>query len=631
MAGSCFGVSKLGALQVQSVRPVQALCCWRRCRTCVAVIGYGAVGIISTDVKFIEFETNASSGRPVWREMIVPSAHAGGRKGGGGGEHSRSFERREIERPRDPPRQSQDEPSETRQQREQRGSESKPDDERRREDASGSKRDARDDSEPKSRKGKSSDWEERDDARHETRPPATLVEAFERLFKPSTPKGQISPPNARAVTSPSVADALPAIGTKSYSNGEVLAVNLSQVAISRARERGFIVDKSAPLSQSKTSVTRLVPPVGMDAVQARNLLKGELPTEQFALNRIYRVYRAANQGQARQADRTAPARMGANVACESDHCAGRQIIQWKDQLQACSKGLRVGVIDTDIDQLHPALKAGRLKLGSFVPEGRASAPNWHGTGVLALLAGNPSSGTAGLIPDSEFYVANIFFADRSGDFATDTISLLKALDWMMAFDVKIINMSFTGPKDELVEKTIASMSAKGIIFVAAAGNEGPAALPGYPAAYKQVVAVTAVNKDLRNFAYATRGAHIDVAAPGVDIWSAVPGSKEGYHTGTSFAAPYVTAILATIASGAPRRQKDEMLELLSTVDLGPPGRDPIYGRGLLLAPHGCQPAAVAAAPAERPDSSTLRASASSWTPVLTIGPGSSPAVAAGFK
>ena len=450
-------------------------------------------------------------------------------------------------------------------------------------------------------------------------------------FKPNNPQGPASTPKPGTVPGPIVADPLPAIGTKSYSTGEILAVNLSQTAISRARERGFIVDKSAPLSQSKTSITRLVPPAGMDAVQARALLQGDLPTEQFALNRIYRVYRAATQGLSRQAERMAPARTGRNVACEKDYCAGRQIIQWKDQLQGCSKGLRVGVIDTDVDHLHPAFKAARLKLGSFLPEGRPSAPKWHGTGVLALLAGNPGSGTAGLIPHSEFYVANVFFADGSGDFATDTVSLLKALDWMSAFDVKIINMSFTGPKDELVRKAIVNMSAKGVIFVAAAGNDGPAAPPGYPAAYKQVVAVTAVNRDLRNFPYSTRGAHIDVAAPGVAIWTAVPGAREGYHTGTSFAAPHVTAILATIANSAPHRRKEELLSLLPTVDLGPPGRDPIYGQGLLIAPEGCQPAAVAAAPAERPDNAALKTTAASWAPVVTVGPTSTPTVAAGFK
>ena len=115
--------------------------------------------------------------------------------------------------------------------------------------------------------------------------------------------------------------------------------------------------------------------------------------------------------------------------------------------------------------------------------------------------------------------------------ATDTISLLKALEWMKANDVKLINMSFAGPRDELVKDEIEELSSKGITFVAAAGNEGPAAEPAYPAAYPQVIAVTAVTKDLHNYRYANRGDHIDVAAPGVDIWTAVPGGREGFTLG----------------------------------------------------------------------------------------------------
>lgn len=289
-------------------------------------------------------------------------------------------------------------------------------------------------------------------------------------------------------------------------------------------------------------------------------------------------------------------------------------------MQTCSKGLRVGIIDTGVDHQHPAFAEGRLRLGSFQPEGRSAAPNWHGTGVLGLLAGNPRSGTPGLIPQSEFYVADVFFGDGSGDFATDTVSLLKALDWMGAFDVTIVNMSFAGPKDDLVQRMIADMSAKGVVFVAAAGNDGPTAPPSFPAAYRQVVAVTAVDKDMRIYPYANRGNHIDVAAPGVGIWTAVPNAMEGYRTGTSFATPYVTAILASVARSVPRRQKGDLLQLLTTIDLGAPGRDPIYGQGLLLAPSACRPVAVVASPHDKSKHVSVSASTTNWTTATAIAP-----------
>ena len=93
--------------------------------------------------------------------------------------------------------------------------------------------------------------------------------------------------------------------------------------------------------------------------------------------------------------------------------------------------------------------------------------------------------------------------------------------------------------------------------------------------------------DLRNYPYANHGDHSDVAAPGVDIWTAVPGAREGYHSGTSFAAPFVTAVLAALPQNALQGSKDQFLDRLKIVDLGPPGRDPIYGRGLIQAPSTC--------------------------------------------
>lgn len=498
-------------------------------------------------------------------------------------------------------------------------------------------------------------------------PPATLAEVFERLFKPAetsgakssaapSPAGKSSATGAAAaagaagaaISKPAAAKTVPAsgpgdmavlnpFGRQSFTRNEVLAENLKPSTIERAQTRGFVVGVPAPLSNLNSSVTRLTAPSDMDALQAQAWLRTELPGERFALNRVYGLYRAADEGTQREAGRTAPARKVGADACDGDRCAGRHAIQWKNELQSCSKGMRIGVIDTDVDHHHPAFSARpqRIGMGTFIPEGKTPAPNWHGTGVVALLAGDPSSGTPGLIPDGEFYAAGVFFTDPSGDFATDTVSILKALDWMSALNVKVVNMSFAGPRDELVQKAIARLAGKGMVFVAAAGNEGPTAAPSYPAAYKQVMAVTAVNRELRNYAYANRGGHIDVAAPGVRIWTAVPDAQEGYRSGTSFAAPYVTAIVATMLNGSPRRQKDDLLSLLRIVDLGPPGRDPIYGHGLLMAPAGCQPGFTTETAIAKPSDApavVMPASLSAGVPsATTIGTTSAPGVAAGYR
>jgi subtilisin family serine protease len=145
----------------------------------------------------------------------------------------------------------------------------------------------------------------------------------------------------------------------------------------------------------------------------------------------------------------------------------------------------------------------------------------------------------------------------------------------------------SGPYDELLQKAIADMSANGVMFVAAAGNGGPNAQPSYPAAYKQVFAVTAVDKNLRSYIHASHGDYIDVAAPGVGIWTAIPNVMEGYQSGTSFAVPHVTAILAAAHGQVADKSKQGFLRALTIRDLGPAGRDPIYGRGLVTAPSTC--------------------------------------------
>jgi subtilisin family serine protease len=218
------------------------------------------------------------------------------------------------------------------------------------------------------------------------------------------------------------------------------------------------------------------------------------------------------------------------------------------------------------------------------------APSGHGTGILALLGGRPDSSTPGLIHKATFLVASIFFID-DGEAVTDTVSLLNALNWMSVSDVKLVNMSFSGPQDDLLEARIMKLRSQGVVFAAAAGNEGLAASPSYPAAYPQVIAVTAVDKKLQVYPSANRGVYIDVAAPGVRVWTAIPNSRDGYRSGTSFAVPFVTAVLAIQRSETLRLLKDDLLDQIKTVPLEPRRRSPTYGRGLLQAPGECPNAA----------------------------------------
>ena len=383
-----------------------------------------------------------------------------------------------------------------------------------------------------------------------------------------------------------------AIGDLAFMPNEVLAVGLDPASIERAEALGFRADPQAIASKASDHIiTRFTVPPGLDSVRGQDLLTSELPGRRFELNKVYRLYRAAvREEETGKPDKDKPTTAPGNASrCEADRCFAWQVIGWKESLAPCARGLKVGVIDTDIEEAHPAFAGRTIHRFDFSPEGHGVPPNWHGTAVLSLLAGSPLGGTPGLIPDAEFFAANVFFSDERGAMAADTLSLLKALDWMKSLGVKVVNMSFSGPRDELVAEAIEKLSKKGIVFVAAAGNEGPTAAPSYPAAYPQVIAVTAVTKDLRNYRYANRGDHIDVAAPGVDIWTAMPGGRAGYHSGTSFAAPHVAAILAVEPRETLKQDKAGLLDGLPVIDLGQQGRDPVYGRGLLVAPSECKP------------------------------------------
>ncbi|HXF53253.1 MAG TPA: S8 family serine peptidase [Hyphomicrobiaceae bacterium] len=381
--------------------------------------------------------------------------------------------------------------------------------------------------------------------------------------------------------------ALPSAPLPILNKRELLAINVGPQSMDRLIAGGFRTSESVDLSHLGFRMDRIEAPPGWDAAQARAWLKRELPNDRFEFNRTYRQYLPNIGGDGDLGPHGHPSPPAASDSCGTDRCYGAAAINWRPALATCARGVRIGVIDTAFDS---ALFSGRenVSYATAAATGHQKAASWHGNGVLTLLAGTSHGDAPGLIPDAKYFVADTFVADQDGSPVSDTASVLKALDLMMAFDVQIINMSLSGPRDPTVEKVISKLSEKGVIFVAAAGNGGPTAPPAYPAAYPPVIAVTAVNKHLNGYPYANRGNYIDVAAPGVRIWTALAKDRQDYVSGTSFAAPYVTAIVATLA-GQGLTRKEALLERLETKDLGPAGRDQIYGRGLLLAPASCAP------------------------------------------
>jgi subtilisin family serine protease len=226
------------------------------------------------------------------------------------------------------------------------------------------------------------------------------------------------------------------------------------------------------------------------------------------------------------------------------------------------------MIDTAV-AAHPALAGVDLRRRDFAGGAPTTA---HGTAVASLLA-NEGAG--------RIVAASVFRAQGQRHF-TSADAIARGLGWLVAEEVPVINMSLAGPRNVILDRLIARALGAGHIVVAAAGNGGPSAPPAYPAALPGVVAVTAVDGRNRIYRYANRGPYIRFAALGVGVPAASAGGALAPHSGTSFASPHVAVRLARCARRiAPGNSACIAAIEREAVDLGPPGRDPVYGAGLI--------------------------------------------------
>jgi filamentous hemagglutinin family protein len=239
----------------------------------------------------------------------------------------------------------------------------------------------------------------------------------------------------------------------------------------------------------------------------------------------------------------------------------------------------IAVIDSQIDTHHPDLE------GVFADQydavgGAAEMPHPHGTGMAGAISAHQR--LMGIAPAARLYAIHAFSSNAASADST-TFNILKGLDWASSKGVRVINMSFAGPRDPSMERALKAAHDKGIVLIAAAGNAGPKSPPLFPGADPNVIAVTATDANDKLFTGANRGRYIAVAAPGVDILVPAPDNTYQLTTGTSVSSAEVSGIAALLLERNPNLGPEDIRKILTTSAKHPgtKERDDDFGSGLV--------------------------------------------------
>jgi hypothetical protein len=361
-----------------------------------------------------------------------------------------------------------------------------------------------------------------------------------------------------------------------FAPGEIVTLALGDDDLAVLLARGYRVLEERPVPEVGIVARRLAIPEGTALEAARDEVRALATGGDADFNHYYRSEQAPD-----------------TEACDGPHCPSLELIGWTQAPSPpppCAADVAIGVIDTGINPDHLAFSVARLDVRRLAPEALDPSRAIHGTAVLALLIGDPESRSPGLLPDTRVIAVDAFHR-AGGDERADVYTLAAALDYLAGEGVRVVNMSLAGPPNAVLERATEAILGRDIVVVAAVGNAGPAADPAYPAAYPGVIGVTAVDRSGTVYRRAGRGPHVDLAAPGVEVWTAASVRGARPKTGTSFAAPFVTAAAAALRASDPALTREEVAAALTGAarDLGEAGYDEVYGHGLVQAARLCRP------------------------------------------
>jgi len=215
------------------------------------------------------------------------------------------------------------------------------------------------------------------------------------------------------------------------------------------------------------------------------------------------------------------------------------------RLQETKDDAVVAVIDSGVDVEHKLLKGKTVEGWDFIADKENMDDEFgHGTHVAGIIVNNSS---AKIMP--------VKFTDgKEGKMS----NLLKGIKFAVDNKADIINLSLgLEEKTKALQEAINYAEKKGVIVVAAAGNNN-SNKQFYPAAYSTVYAVAALNNKGEKLYQSNYGKWIDYSVKAQDIYSTLPDNKYGYKTGTSQAAPYLSAEIADILAANPKADKTDI-------------------------------------------------------------------------
>ncbi|MFX1252361.1 MAG: S8 family serine peptidase [Promethearchaeota archaeon] len=272
---------------------------------------------------------------------------------------------------------------------------------------------------------------------------------------------------------------------------------------------------------------------------------------------------------------------------------GPQIIQanlaWDIQM-GDPASILVAVIDTGIDYTHPDLVDQYVPLGYdwVFGDDDPMDDHSHGTHCAGIIGAtiNNSLGIAG-VANVSIMAEKVFDSSGWGYDYDAADAIVHATN--MGATVLSNSYGFPEPSTAL-EDAVAYAYANDVVIVVSAGNDEQL-VSRYPASYPETITVSATDSYDDPAWFTNYGPLIDVAAPGVQVWSTIPMGSYGYMDGTSMSCPHVAGICALIRAEFPFWSNEFVRAHLrnSADDLGPPGRDDYYGYGRVNAYQAVQP------------------------------------------